>query len=208
MDDADTSSRAPEPAVAGRINTVLGLSDRDIIERIRAGDEALFSQCFHAYWESLCRAALYVTRDTDEAREIVAKVFAVLWERRAGWHVSTTVEAYLFGAVRNEARHVRRDALRRSGLLKDHTQHDPREASLYGRPIHHDRGATEATDLELTLDQTVRELPDRYQLAIYLRWRRGMEYAEIGEVLGIGADAVRKIITRALGMLRRQLREL
>jgi RNA polymerase sigma factor (sigma-70 family) len=95
---------------------------------------------------------------------------------------------------------------RRNGLLRKHI-HDVEHASLRGQPLQGGEGA-HTTDLALTLEQTVRELPERYQLAIYLRWHRELEYNEIGEILGVSAEAARKVINRALGMLRRQLREL
>jgi RNA polymerase sigma-70 factor (ECF subfamily) len=152
--------------------------------------------------------ALYVVRDADEARDIVAKVFAALWERRARLTVATTFEAYLFGAVRNEARHARRDVARRSDLLSTRVRPGRDDASLQGRRLAEGGAAADATDLELTFDHAVRLLPDRYQLAIYLRWHRGMEYAEVGDVLGLSGDAARMLVTRALGMLRRHLREL
>jgi RNA polymerase sigma factor (sigma-70 family) len=181
-------------------------SDRDVVARVRSGDERAFTQMFHDYWAPLCRFAAFTVRDPDDVREIVAKVFASLWERRAQWAVATTVEAYLFGAVRNEVRHRHRDATRRAALMAtEGTSDEAATATLWGEAATNGRAAGERADLELTIEWAVRQLPERYQLAIHLRWRRDLDYPEIAEALGVSAEAAKKLVLRALAMLRQRV---
>ncbi len=158
-------------------------------------DEQSFSQLFDEYWASLCRFAAIATRDDDDAREIVAKVFAVLWERREAWNVATTVQAYLYGAVRNEIWHRHRDTKRRAELLEQHLD-DEGLAEV-------DIASITALEWRLTLQQLVAGLPERYQMAIHLRYRRDLEYAEIGEILDITPETAKKLVNRAVSSLRK-----
>src|SRR5688572_20766071 len=94
----------------------LGVADNEIVHRIRSGDTELFTLLFRAYWQLLVDFAMVYTHDADEAKEAVADIFALLWQRRAKLSVRTTVEAYLYWSVRNRAWNARRNEARRSEI--------------------------------------------------------------------------------------------
>lgn len=187
------------------INRVVLLPDAEIVARIRNGDTALYGRLFEAYWTSLCEVAAFATHAPDDAREIVADVFAAIWERRDRWTVTTTVEAYLFGAVRQRGRRMYRDRTHQRELLSAQFDPDWETTSLDGQRATDTGDLSDITDRRLTLERLVQALPERAQLAIYLRWHRELEYREIGEILGISTEAARKLTTRTLDTLRTRL---
>jgi len=191
---------------AGTTNGALGLADRDIVDRIRAGDAELFGRLFDMYWEPLCQVATFSIHDADEAREVVADVFASLWERRTTLTVSSTVAAYLFGATRFRARRAYRDATHRGALLDAHLGEGWEEVSLQGDRIADGDEVASDMDTRLTIEQGLETLPPRYRMAVYLRWQRDLEYDEIAEVLEISREAAKKLVLRAVGMLRERVR--
>jgi RNA polymerase sigma-70 factor (ECF subfamily) len=188
------------------VNRTLSLPDSEIVARIREGDAGLYGRLFEAYWTTLCEVARFNTHSSDDAREIVADVFAAVWQRRQEWNVTSTVEAYLFSAVRHRGQRMYRDVTHRHALLSAHLRPDWETTSLEGHQTGDTGNLTDATDRRLTLDRIVQTLPTRARLAIYLRWYRELEYREIGEILGISAEAARKLTTRTLDTIRERLR--
>src|SRR5438046_8289010 len=92
--------RAPRPSEATH---PLEMAERDWVARIRSGDGTAFEALFHAYHAPLCAFAYRPVGVRDLAEEIVQEVFLYISERRETWDVRTSVESYLFTAVRNAA---------------------------------------------------------------------------------------------------------
>src|SRR6266699_4825022 len=86
---------------------------RDLVGRIRAGDEAAFEAMFRAYYDPLCRHVAPYLGSRDAAEDAVQGLFVRIWEDRARWAVSD-LRHYLYAAVRRRAiSQVRRFAVRR-----------------------------------------------------------------------------------------------
>jgi len=49
-------------------------------------------------------------------------------------------------------------------------------------------------------------LPENCRVALDLRFREGLSYAEIGEVMGVPASTVRGLLYRGTSTLRRKLK--
>ena len=61
-----------------------------------------FEQLFKEYYTKLCYFALKYTEDNEAAEEVVQDVFYRLWEKRKTIAIKTSVNAYLYIAVRNK----------------------------------------------------------------------------------------------------------
>jgi RNA polymerase sigma factor (sigma-70 family) len=171
-------------------------SDADLVARIKAGDDRAFDELFRAYWGPLCTFVAFIMKDDDDARELVADLFAGLWERRAQWNVVGSLESYLFVAARNRTRSIRRDVKRRTDLISRQVSGSKTEMAAEAH----------AADLRLTLEHDIDALPERYQTALYLRWRRDLEYEDIARVLETTPDAAKKVVQRAMALLRQRLK--
>src|SRR5947199_5305928 len=86
---------------------------RDLVARIRAGDEAAFEAMFRAYYDPLCRHVAPYLGSRDAAEDAVQGLFVRIWEDRARWVVSD-LGHYLYTAVRRRAiSQLRRMAVQR-----------------------------------------------------------------------------------------------
>ena len=63
-----------------------------------------------------------------------------------------------------------------------------------------------APERDIDLGQALTRLPANQRTAVVLRYYHGLEYAEIASVLGVSANAVGPILTRARTTLREVLR--
>jgi len=179
--------------------------DQNQVAAIRTGDVAVFEQLFLEHYPSLVAFAAAYLRDGAVAEEVVADVFAALWDRRTDWVVRTTIEAYLYAIVRNRVIDVLRVQRRREEL---DTEYASGYDALTTVPLRPDE-ALETDERDTILNQRIQRaidaLPQRYRDVIILRCQREMGYDEVAEVLGVSTGAVQQQMSRAIRMLRAAL---
>jgi RNA polymerase sigma-70 factor (ECF subfamily) len=177
-----------------------------LVEGIRRGDSRAFETVFRRYHARLVSFAASYVRSADGGEEVVADVFAWLWEHRSAWVPSAGVAAYLFGAVRNRALNVvkrtardgRRDATLRAAGKTPGTAEAP--ADLAQR--------TEMDDYMAAAWRIISTFAERRRLILTLRWQYELGWDEIASVTGMTAAAVQMDHSRALAILRTRLQEL
>ncbi len=138
---------------------------------------AAFDALYESHYERLWRFAYSFVRTRAIAQEIVHDVFLALWTGREHLQIHSTLDGYLYGAVRNHAlkfvRHERIVERELDVALRRHESHGTGEASP-GILEHIEREEV-ATALERAIDG----LSERHRTAILLRWKHGMRYEEI-----------------------------
>lgn len=189
--ESNTRAEAPRP------------QDRELVERIRRGDPAAFELLFRSYYDQLCTFAEGYLRSFSEAEDLVDDVFLRVWERRADWKLSASVKSYLYGSVRNAVI----DRLKHRRVVDRVHNLVGREHSVPGAgqaaPASDER--LESADLQVALQHAVDSLPERCRHTHLLRWRHGLTYAEIAEVMGVSIKTVENQLARALQLLRERL---
>jgi RNA polymerase sigma-70 factor (ECF subfamily) len=170
------------------------LDDQRLIRAIRNGETEALRELYLATYRSLVGFATALIRSQAEAEEIVQDVFAAVWVRRTEWTPTTTVAAYLFAAVRNRASHIRAHAVVTDNAERDRESVMSRAMGQAPEPP--DR-AVESDEIRRAVDHAVAQLPERRRLALGLRYREGMSYAEIGDVLGVSEHAATQLVHRA-----------
>jgi RNA polymerase sigma-70 factor (ECF subfamily) len=194
---ADESARAPARAREDvRVETAPRVVDDDdaLVTSIRAGDVVAFERLFFMHIDGLVTFAAGFVGSRGAAEDIVADVFAILWERRAVWNPRHGVRAYLYAAARNRALNTTRDT-------ESHERLDALVAVT--------------SDVSPTIDETLvleeqiaavrrvlEELPEPRRRIMELRWRDGLSAEEIAVVLNVTRNAVDIQLSRALQMLR------
>jgi len=189
-----------QAASAARVDRIA--RDRATVEAVRAGDMAAFEAVFREYYAPLVAFATSYTHDNAVAEELVAESFATLWERRVGWRIRTTIEAFVFGVVRHRITDAWRVRKRRRELDTAYAA-DP---SIFVMPAVRPDDAMERVELETRIARAIDALPHRYRTVVILRVRREMGYEEIAEALGVSSAAVQQQMSRAVRMLRAALR--
>ena len=79
------------------------MSDRELLARLRDGDESAFDAIFRAWYAPLVRMAEGMLRQRAVAEEVVQDVMLELWRRRETLAPDGSPQAYLFQATRNRA---------------------------------------------------------------------------------------------------------
>jgi RNA polymerase sigma-70 factor (ECF subfamily) len=134
------------------------------------------------------RVAASVTGDSDRARDAVQEAFATAVRKRGSFRGEGPLEAWVWRIVLNAAR----SDVRRSIATVDYDE----PAAANG---HSERDA----ELRVTLAR----LPERQRTAVFLRYYADLDYAAIGEALGIRTGTVSATLNAAHAALRNLLEE-
>ena len=145
--------------------------------------EALYRSRFHVF----ARVAASVTGDSERAHDAVQDAFATAVRKRRSFRGDGPLEAWIWRIVLNAARS---DVRRGDPAVCD----EP--ATANGRPEH---------DAELRLALAL--LPERQRTAVFLRYYADLDYAAIGEALGITTGTVAATLNAAHAALRIRLEE-
>jgi RNA polymerase sigma-70 factor (family 1) len=176
------------------------LIDNQIFETIKLGDEAAYEQLFRTYYPRLCGFAATLVTDREEAEEVVQTLFCRLWEQRDTLEVTTSVQAYLFRAVRNASlNHLKKVKIRDTYKAHNLATMEQNHAFQPDHAVH--------SELRQALEKAIAGLPEQCRIVFKMSRFEELKYKEIAEKLGISPKTVENQMGKALKVLRLQMVE-
>lgn len=166
-------------------------------EALRLGDEAAFGQVFRAHYNALCRYAMGIVGDAENAEEVVQDVFLRIWEKRETLEITSSLKSYLFRAVHNGCmnhleRHKKKVRLDEAPLKIVH-QADTSAPDIQSK------------ELEKAIADALQTLPEQCRRVFELSRFEELKYREIAETLGISVKTVENQMGKALRLMREKL---
>ena len=172
-------------------------TDDALMEQIRTGDERAFSELYERYFSKLFNYAYQKRGDRFKAQEIVQELFVDLWLRRSELRVAS-VPNYLFGAAKNLIiSAIRRELSQEKHLSDWQIQSSAAESSTEHQILYN--------DLHKHYEEGLALLPEKCR-AVFLLSRSGNPNSEIAHQLQISEKTVEQHITKALRILRLNLK--
>jgi RNA polymerase sigma factor (sigma-70 family) len=153
--------------------------------------EALYRGRFAVF----TRVAASVTGDAERARDAVQEAFATAVRERRSFRADGPLEAWVWRIVLNAAR----SEARRSAPAAEWDEH----AVTNGHRAVTNGHAEHDAELRVALSR----LPERQRTAVFLRYYADLDYAAIGEALGIAEGTVAATLNAAHAALRTRLQE-
>jgi RNA polymerase sigma-70 factor (ECF subfamily) len=176
------------------------LKEKQVISRIRNGDEQAFEWLFRQYYEKLCQWAYHYLRDLDSSEEVVQDLYYNLWRNRTSMEFHVSVKSYLYKAVSNNCKMLIRKKGRRSAIEADlasqHTVSNTEPAELL-----------ELKEIRKAVNKTLEELPEKPAQIFRMSRYEGLKYREIAEKLSISIKTVEANMGKALKIFRKNLQE-
>jgi RNA polymerase sigma-70 factor (ECF subfamily) len=170
-----------------------------IVEKIISGDLKAFETLFNDYYEKLAYYAYQYLKDKDSAEDVVQELFSKLWINRDKLSVNTSINAYLYGAVRNACLNQIKHQKVKEGYLS---------SSVF--PTEYDSfipNEIDAKELDRIIQSSIIDLPPERQKIFLLSRNQGLKYQEIAEKLGISVKTVEAQMGKSLRFLRERLKE-
>ena len=166
-----------------------------IFKKIKEGDIKAFETLFRSCYEPLCRYAFRFVENMETAEEIVQDLFYVIWKERQNLQILTSVNGYLYRAVKNKSLQYLEQARVRDDYRKMYVENANMETITPQEEL-------EYKELEQQIQETLHHLPDRRQRIFHMNRMEGKKYSEIAAELQISVKTVEAEITKTLRELR------
>jgi RNA polymerase sigma-70 factor, ECF subfamily len=176
------------------------MTDMELVERIRKGDEKAFEILFRSYYKTLCYFAHKIVKDAIVAEEIVQDIFYYIWDKRAMLDLNTSVKSYLFKSAHNNSLKY----LRHQKIVAGYE--DRVKASLEASYELQENYA-EVGEIMHIIQQTLEQVPERSREIFNLNRNEGLKYQEIAEQLNVSIKTVEAHMTSVLKLFRENLKE-
>ena len=168
------------------------------------GDQRAFEMIIRTQSRTLFAIAYGILQNREEAEDVVQDSLVKAWKMR--WRVRDPEKfpAWLCTIARHRAHDVLRKR-RSTPFTHETAETDETEKALRsgGLPAAED---LDAAGLDEQLHLALATLPELHRSALALRYFEEMDYRTIENTLGLTNGALRGILGRALGSLRKQLR--
>jgi RNA polymerase sigma-70 factor, ECF subfamily len=187
-----------------------GLSDAQIMLRVKAGDESAFDYLVQKYRRPMLSFMYRMAHNTAVAEDLAQEVFLRVYRSRENYEASAKFTTWLYRIASNLAVNHARD-----------TRHERPENTVSLDEPDQESGLTmDVPDNSLTAEenivrrerlaairQRVQALPERQRIAVIMHKYQQMDYRQIAEVLKLSESAIKSLLFRAYETLRVQLKE-
>jgi RNA polymerase sigma-70 factor, ECF subfamily len=187
-----------------------GLSDAQMMLRVKAGDDSAFEYLVQKYRRPMLNFMYRMAHNSAAAEDMAQEVFLRVYRSRENYEASAKFTTWLYRIASNLAVNHARD-----------TRHERPENTVSLDEPDQNTGLTmDVADDSLTAEeaivrrqrlaairQRVQALPERQRVAVIMHKYQEMDYRQIAEILKLSESAIKSLLFRAYETLRGQLKE-
>lgn len=175
------------------------------ISKILKDDRNSFKNIFHDCYQPLCHLSMGYLKDENEAKGVVQDAFLKLWEIRHDLSEDSNIRNFLFTLVKNNCLNILK---RRQILLKHHEKIRWMEMHYQYESLKRiDNSYMEFNELKEKIDIAIRNLPESCRVVFEMSRFEELKNREIAEKLGVSQKTVEAHLTKALKILRNDLKD-
>ncbi len=198
------TSETPEKSGASAEN----LSDHQLIEATKRGDETAFSEIVNRYRNPLTNFLYRMLNDYEEAVDLAQETFVRVYFAIERYHTDYAFSTYIYRIASNLAISELRKRKRRKLLsLTGFFSYEGEEVDFHPpdkKPLA-DSDLLESEEKSV-IAKAITALPEKYRAPIILRDIEGKTYDEIAQILELGLGTTKSRISRARGLLKEKLK--
>jgi len=176
------------------------LSDQDLLFLFEDDAEGIFKEIYKRYWAKLYAAAYRRVKSKEVSQEIVQDIFTALWLNREKLDIQSSLTGYLLSAVKYRVlNYFEKEMVRRNY-----------RSLILGAPesgVNFTEESVFYEDLTAQLEQQVAGFSPKCREVFELSRNRYKSNKEIAELMNISVKTVENHLTKALHILRMQLKE-
>jgi len=192
--------------MADEILTLAGdtaLSDEEVVERVLAGDTALYEVVMRRYNTRLYRVACAILRNDGEAEDVMQDAYVRAFQHLGQFAGRAKFSTWLTRIAVHEALARAQKAKRFEDWddMNENQQNEIGATPLSSNP----ESETASVEMSKILEQAIESLPLQYRTVVMMRDMEEMTTAETAESLSLTEDNVKIRLHRAHGMLRKGL---
>ncbi|CAM3357320.1 RNA polymerase sigma factor [Zobellia roscoffensis] len=164
------------------------ISDKELFDKVKSGDQESFRQVYNRYFNDLYRHTFILLKDRQLAEDLIQELFIKLWERKATIEIHN-LKGYLTTALRHKVINAYRN--------NKYVELDETIIATLPSPHTVDKKLRE-NDLEFEFKKVLQKLPKKCRNVFYLSRIKMYKNREIAEELDISIRTVETHISNAL----------
>lgn len=168
---------------------------KDLIVRLKRGDEAAFNELYNAYSKPMYLKVLRMVKNKDTADELVQELFIKLWDNRNKIDTEKSFQSFMYTIAQNLVYNYFRK------VASDHNMIE----SLLLRGVDYDPGAEELLlnkEAAALLQQAIDQLSPQRRQAFNLCKIEGRSYEEASQIMGVSVATINSHITQSLQSIK------
>lgn len=174
------------------------LSEEEVWEGLRQGDEAALILLHKNYYKKLFRYGIKLAQDAALSEDCIQDLFATLWASRRQISQVKSVKFYLFSSYRRLVLlHIKKQ---QKALARIFNQEPDIVFSAEEIQVRSETDVETARNLIILLNS----LPKRQKEALYLRYYEDLTFAEVAQLMNLNYQSVLNHIQRALHNIRQR----
>lgn len=171
-------------------------TDHELTVLLNQNDHGAFNEIYNRYWQKMLLIAWNHCDDKVVAKDIVQEVFLNLWEKYQSLDIQN-LPAFLATAVKFKVFKYYRLEQRRQELAKQHYKFED---------LVLDEEKLDAKFLQDFIDGIVEEMPEKCRLIFKYSRTEGLRNIEIADKINITEKGVENTLTRALKIIRGEMK--
>lgn len=182
-------------------------TDKQLVVMLQASKAGAFEELVTRYKTKAFNLAMRLTRNQEDAEEVLQDVFTTLYTKIAGFKGESAFSSWLYRIVVNSAfMKLRKRKQQTAFYLEDLSTH-ARQACLEkdSHLIERSDSVYISKQLSSALERAISKLPKQYRAVFLLRDVDGMSNEETSEILSLTVPAVKSRLHRSRLMLRKRL---
>jgi RNA polymerase sigma-70 factor, ECF subfamily len=177
-----------------------GIAEKDLIVRLKEGDQTAFELLFHFYYPGLVVYTSQFTADRNDAEEIVQDFFVRFWQKHQQIIPSDTFKNYFFSSVKNSSLNFLKHKKIEAKYLKE-------LSDLASQHLVYDPDLYLSTELQQRIKDSINLLPERCREIFMMSRIQGMKNDEIAKELELSKRTIETQISNALKVMRVELKD-
>jgi RNA polymerase sigma-70 factor (ECF subfamily) len=182
------------------MQSIQGIDEKDLIVRLKSGDQTAFELLFHFYYPGLVMYAIQFTTDRMEAEEIVQDFFVRFWQRHQQIIPSDSLKSFFFLSVKNGSLNFLKHKKIEEKYIRSMTE-------LSNNHLVYDPDLYIASELQEKIKKSIDLLPEKCREIFIMSRMRGLKNEEIAAELNLSKRTVETQISKALKVLRVELKD-
>ncbi|WEA00646.1 RNA polymerase sigma-70 factor [Mucilaginibacter sp. SJ] len=179
---------------------IIELDDAELLKRLQSGDREAFNTLYYRYLSKLYSVVYKRVKSKEVAEEIIQELFTTLWVKRADLAIEHAFASYIFTAVKYMVfKYFRSEQVRRTYIDSAKAQ--------YADLDNYTEEAILFEDLNKRFEGALKDLPAKSGHVFRLSRKENKSNKEIAQELNITEKAVEYHITKALAILRANLKD-
>ena len=177
-----------------------GWTDQDVVDRVKAGDTALYEVLMRRYNQRLYRITLAILRNDAEAEDVMQDAYVRAYQHLDQFGGHAPFLAWLTRIAVNEAL-ARLRLRKRNPQLDDSDPDGETTMNMVETAPNPEQSATRA-ELGRLLEEALLDLPEQYRTVVMLRDIEELSTAETAAALDLTEDNVKVRLHRGRAMAR------